>query len=144
MWKEHPELAKLKTHRKSIPVFHPELAKVSIRRKIRICFPPDTHHPLRRAAISPSGTAAGSRKGEWYGWKPSSSSNCSIRAFELVLLSKLDKQLPVERFEAAVSQSTVPSPPLRLYSLRDGSLTLLGSDEVSSMEQEPPDPNPRN
>ena len=30
--------------------------------------------------------------------------------FELVLLSKLDKQFPVERFEAALSQSIVPSP----------------------------------
>ena len=34
--------------------------------------------------------------------------------FELVLLSKLDKQLPVEQFEATVSQSTVPSPVLSL------------------------------
>ena len=32
--------------------------------------------------------------------------------FELCLLLKLDKQLPVEQFEASVSQSTVPSPPL--------------------------------
>ena len=32
--------------------------------------------------------------------------------FELILLLKLDKQLPVERFEATGSQSTVPSPPL--------------------------------
>ena len=31
---------------------------------------------------------------------------------ELILLSQSDKQLPVEQFEAAVSQSTVPSPPL--------------------------------
>ena len=31
--------------------------------------------------------------------------------FELVLLLKLDKQFPVEQFEATVSQSTVPSPP---------------------------------
>ena len=30
---------------------------------------------------------------------------------ELVLLLKLDKQLPVEQFEATVYQSTVPSPP---------------------------------
>ena len=33
--------------------------------------------------------------------------------FELILLSKLDKQLPVEQCEATVSQSTAPSPPLR-------------------------------
>ena len=32
--------------------------------------------------------------------------------FALVLSLKLDKRFPVERFEAAVSQSTVPSPPL--------------------------------
>ena len=61
------------------------------------------------------------RKGEWYGWKSSSSSNVSIRAVraqtsqfevcELILLLKLDKQLPVEQFEATVSQSTVPSLP---------------------------------
>ena len=34
-----------------------------------------------------------------------------LELFELILLLKLGKQLPVERFEAAVSQSTVPSPP---------------------------------
>ena len=32
--------------------------------------------------------------------------------FELVLLLKLDKQLPVEQLEQTVSQSTVPSPPV--------------------------------
>ena len=32
--------------------------------------------------------------------------------FELLLLFKLDKQFPVEQFEATVSQSTVTSPPL--------------------------------
>ena len=36
-----------------------------------------------------------------------------IYKFELVLLLKLDKQFPVEQFDATVSQSTVPSPPLR-------------------------------
>ena len=55
-------------------------------------------------------------------WKPSSSSNLSIRAvraqisqfefFELILMLRLDKRSPVEQFEATVSQSTVPSPPL--------------------------------
>ena len=33
--------------------------------------------------------------------------------FELILSLKLDKQFPVEQFEATVSQSTVPSPPLK-------------------------------
>ena len=47
---------------------------------------------------------------------PSSSTNFSIRVFRAypLLELKLDKQLPVEHFEATVSQSTVPSPPLRL------------------------------
>ena len=35
---------------------------------------------------------------------------CQFELLELILLLKFDKQLPVERFEAAVSQSTVPSP----------------------------------
>ena len=34
--------------------------------------------------------------------------------FELIPVLKLDKEFPVEQFEAAVSQSTAPSPPLRL------------------------------
>ena len=33
--------------------------------------------------------------------------------FELILLLRLDKRFPVEQFEATVSQSTAPSPPLR-------------------------------
>ena len=37
---------------------------------------------------------------------------CQFELFELILLTKSDKQLPVEQFEAAVSQSAVPSPPL--------------------------------
>ena len=53
------------------------------------------------------------RQGGWYGWQPSSSSKSWFELFELILLLNLDKQLPVERFEAAVPQSTVPSPPLR-------------------------------
>ena len=31
-----------------------------------------------------------------------------------ILLLKLDKQFPIEQFEATVSQSTVPSPPLKV------------------------------
>ena len=34
--------------------------------------------------------------------------------FELFLLLKLDRQFPVEQFEATVSQSTVPCPPLKV------------------------------
>ena len=33
--------------------------------------------------------------------------------FELILLFNLDKRFPVVRFEATLSQSTVPSPPLK-------------------------------
>ena len=33
-----------------------------------------------------------------------------FQLFELILLLKLDKQFPVEQFEATVSQSTVPNP----------------------------------
>ena len=57
------------------------------------------------------------RKGRRCDWNPSSSSYFSIRAFraqmskfelfELILSLKLDKRLPVEQFEATVSQSTV-------------------------------------
>ena len=36
--------------------------------------------------------------------------------FELILLSKLDERLPVERFEATLSQSALPSPPLNRLS----------------------------
>ena len=62
------------------------------------------------------------RKGGRYAWKPSSRSTISIRAFrarnyklelfELILFSKVDRQLPVEQFDATVSQSTLPSPTL--------------------------------
>ena len=36
---------------------------------------------------------------------------CQFELFELILLLKLDKRVPVERFEATASRSTVPSPP---------------------------------
>ena len=49
-----------------------------------------------------------------------SSSNFSIRAFRLILLLKLDEQLPVEQFEATVSQSTVPCPSLTDVTLAEG------------------------
>ena len=37
-----------------------------------------------------------------------------FESFELILLLKLDKQVSVEQFEPTVSQSTVPSPPLKM------------------------------
>ena len=40
-----------------------------------------------------------------------------IRAFELIQLLKLDKRSPAERFEATVSQSSVPCLPLFLYDM---------------------------
>ena len=40
--------------------------------------------------------------------------------FELILLLKVDQQLPVERFEARASRSTVPSPPLNFGACRSG------------------------
>ena len=36
-----------------------------------------------------------------------------LEVFELILLLKFDKQFPVEEFAAAVSQSAVPTPPLK-------------------------------
>ena len=44
--------------------------------------------------------------------KPSLSSNVSIRVVRAYPLMELNKQLLVEEFEATVSHSTVPSPPL--------------------------------
>ena len=75
------------------------------------------------------------RKGEWYGWKPSSISNLSIRAFraqisqfdifERILRLKVDKLFPVEQFEASRAiqgsrfsvSSTLP-PPSYIYEAR--------------------------
>ena len=39
---------------------------------------------------------------------------CQSELFELILFLKLDKQLPVEQFEAVASQSIVPFPPLSI------------------------------
>ena len=39
-------------------------------------------------------------------------SPAQLELFELILLSKVDEHFPVERFEATVSQSAVPSLPL--------------------------------
>ena len=70
------------------------------------------------------------RKGGWYGWKPSSSSNFSIRAFQAYTLSR-------EQFEATVSQSTVPSPLLVSVdsSVRQGVL-VQGLGEVLRRREE--------
>ena len=47
--------------------------------------------------------------------------------FQLILLLKLDKQFPVEQFEATVSQSTVPYPPLTPTSHGKNSLSKICS-----------------
>ena len=44
--------------------------------------------------------------------------------FALILLLKLNKQFPVEQLEATVSQSTVPSPPLKAVAAQ-GAATFL-------------------
>ena len=49
-------------------------------------------------------------KGEDTVGNPHRAQICQFEFFEFILLLKLDKRLSVERFEAAVSQSTVPSP----------------------------------
>ena len=41
-----------------------------------------------------------------------------ISQFELILLLKLDKQFPVEQFEATVYQSTIPCPLLLMLACR--------------------------
>ena len=53
------------------------------------------------------------RKGGWYAWRPypHRAQMVQLEFFELILLSKLDKQFPVEQFEATISQSSVPSLP---------------------------------
>ena len=48
------------------------------------------------------------RKGGWYGWKPSSSSDFSIWVVRACPLVEI-RQFPSEQFEATVSQSTVRS-----------------------------------
>ena len=71
----------------------------------------ESNHLKSRILVRRSAIPACFRKGGCNGWKPPSSSIFSIRAFraqicrfelfELVLLLKLDKQFPVERFEAS-------------------------------------------
>ena len=74
--------------------------------------PQSTRQASENVGLRPQPTFALNRKGGRYRWKPSSSSNLSIRAqiraFRvLFIILELDKQFPVEQFEA-----TVPSPPL--------------------------------
>ena len=43
---------------------------------------------------------------------------CQFELFELVISLKVYTNTHIERFEATVSQSTVPSPPLKIWKLR--------------------------
>ena len=54
-----------------------------------------------------------SRRGDDTVGNPPRAQTYKFELFELILLLKLDKQFPIEQFEPTVSQSTVPSPPLR-------------------------------
>ena len=56
---------------------------------------------------------AGVGRGDDTAGNPHPGQSSQFELFELILLLKLDKQLLVQRFEAAVSQSTVSSLPLR-------------------------------
>ena len=78
------------------------------------------------------------RKGGTVG-NPHRAQNSQFELFELIPSLELDKRFPVEQFEATVSQSTVPSPPLsrhlegviegRQLKLAEGSLAeVLGAE----------------
>ena len=54
------------------------------------------------------------RKGDDTVGNPRRAQIAQFELFEISLLWKLDKQFPVKRFEATVSQSAVPSPPLKV------------------------------
>ena len=55
------------------------------------------------------------RKGDDAVGNPHRAQIVQFELFDLILLLNLDKQFPVEHFEATVSQSTVPSPLLAIY-----------------------------
>ena len=55
-----------------------------------------------------------SRRGDDTVGNPRRAQVSQFELFEFTLLAKVDKRFSVEQFEAAVSQSTVPSPPLKI------------------------------
>ena len=61
--------------------------------------------PRSRCAAS---SATGLGRGDDAVGNPHRAQSYRFELFELTLLSKLDRQFPVEQFEATVSQSTVP------------------------------------
>ena len=79
----------------------------------------------RGSALSPRGGAragpsASLGRGENTVGNPRRARISQFELFELILLLKLNRQLSVERFEARVSRSTVPSPTLTRDPLRHG------------------------
>ena len=73
---------------------------------------PSTRGGFAMPANGPvAGACSGGRGGDTVG-NPHRPQISRFELFELILLLKLGKRFPVERFEAAVSQSAVPSPPL--------------------------------
>ena len=89
---------------------------IMIRRRRRIA---------RGSALSPRGGAragpsASLGRGENTVGNPRRARISQFELFELILLLKLNRQLSVERFEARVSRSTVPSPTLTRDPLRHG------------------------
>ena len=70
-------------------------------------------HFKSRDSPQASQTAAGPQARKDPVGNPNRAQISQFELFELILLLKYDKQLPVEQFEATVSQSTVPSPPLK-------------------------------
>ena len=76
---------------------------------------PPTSRSSSRASREPAKSAtSGSSEGVMIRSEtPHRARISQFEPFELILLLQLDQKFPVERFEATVSQSTVPSPPLR-------------------------------
>ena len=70
------------------------------------------------------------RKGDATVGNPHRAQISEFELFEIILLLEFDKQFPVEQFEATVSQSAVPSPPLKnthvAYGCLDGWVGGLG------------------
>ena len=58
--------------------------------------------------------------------------------FELILLLKYDKQFPVGQFEATVSQSTVPSPPLMVVCFLQTRVPRLAASTSPTAFSSPP------
>ena len=76
-------------------------------------------HITARAEVNTSACSDASdtfRKGDTIG-NPHRAQISQFEFFEFILFLKVDQQFPVERFEATVSQSRVPSPPLNIRSL---------------------------